>query len=148
MSDTVKTDFGPEYLKAEDLLKDGAWQEYSLKIKEVIPGETIKASDGTVIKHPIVLFEKAGKRLILGKLNQRLMKYATGTSVMAEWVGKTITLRACKGNWFGQQGVAAIRLALPKAGAKPFVKKADMGEVLTGQRVDAYFKDLGKEASK
>jgi hypothetical protein len=101
----------------------------------VIPAETIKASDGTVIKHPIVVFEKATKRLILGKLNQRLMKYATGTSVMAEWAGKTITLRACKGNWFGQQGVAAIRLALPKNGAKPFVKKADMGEVLTGQKV-------------
>lgn len=130
-----KIDPGPDYLKAEDLLRGGEWKEYTLTISEVIPPGTVRAADKTLIDKPILAFEGRGKRLILGNLNQRLMKYATGTAVESEWVGKQIRIMACEGDWFGQEGVAALRIRLPKGCAKPFVKVKDMGRPLTGKKV-------------
>lgn len=130
-----KSDLGPEYLKAEDLIRDNKWSSFALVIKEVIPADSVRGSDKKLIDKPILVFENARKKLILNVTNIRLMTYACGSSVREDWIGKRIVVRACKGNWYGEEGTTAIRLALPKGSAKPFIKKSVMGEDLTGQYV-------------
>lgn len=131
-----KKDAGPEYLKAEDLIRDGKWCEYTLTIESVTPANTVKAADGKWIEHPIVSFRKAQKKFICGKTNRRLVIYAAGDSDESKWVGHEITLRACKGDWFGHKNIAALRVAPPQGdGPRPHIAKKDYGVSLTGQKV-------------
>ena len=134
----TKADAGPEYLKAEDLIKDGEWKEYSLEIEKVIPANTVRAADKSLIEHPIICFKKAQKRFICGKTNRRLVVYACGSSDESDWPGHKITLRACVGDWFGEPNIAALRVAPPSNdGPRPKIKKKDYGTSLTGQKVGA-----------
>lgn len=128
----MKTELGPEYLHAEDLLRDGKWSESTAVIAEIVPPGTVKAADGKIIDKPIVRFEKTAKQLVLGKINERLIKCALGTAKVAEWVGKPVTLYAAGGDWFGQQNVAAIRIRVPLGRAKPFLQAKQLGKDLTG----------------
>ena len=132
----TKTDAGPLYLKAEDMLRDGEWQEYTLTISEVIPANTVRSADNTLIEHPIICFKGAEKRFICGKTNRRLVVFACGSAKEEQWVGHKISLRACKGNWFGEKNVAALRVVPPQGdGARPKIAKKDYGTSLTGQKV-------------
>lgn len=131
----MKTDLGPEYLHAEDLLDGGAWTERTAVVAEVLPPNTVKQADGTLIPKPIVCFEKTSKRLVLGKINRRLLICALGTCKPAEWVGKSITIYAASGSWFGQSNVAALRIRVPAGKPRPFLKPAQLGDDLTGRGV-------------
>ena len=131
----MKTDLGTDYLHAEDLLSGGKWGEYTLTITEIIAPGTVKAADRKLIDKPILVFEQTDKRLVLGKINTRLIKCALGTSRPADWVGKQIKIHACRGNWFGQKDVAAIRVRIPEGGAKPFLVPAQVGVDITGLKV-------------
>lgn len=128
----MKTDIGPEYLHAEDLLKSGKWTEATVTIESVLPPNTVKSADGKLIAKPIVTFEKTDKRLVLGKVNTRLLKCAMGSAKVEEWIGKPVTFYAAAGNWFGQRNVAAIRIRVPDERAKPFLKPDQVGKDLTG----------------
>jgi len=129
---------GIEYLKAEDLAKGNVFKEFDLVIAEVFDAGQAKSADGTPIDKPILVFKNAKKRLILSKTNRRLMNYATGSDVPADWIGKTIRLRVCVlEKCLGQTNVAAIRLALPDTGVKPFIPKKDYGMVATGLPMSA-----------
>jgi hypothetical protein len=131
-----RVDLGPEYLKSGDFAKDDKWQIYTLKIKEVLPGGTVKGKDGTPIKHPIVVFENAKKRLVLGKTNHALMVHAAGSNVESEWVGKTIRLTVhMLPDAFGVKNVTTIRIHLMPSDSKPFIRAKDMGICLAGKRV-------------
>lgn len=125
-----KHDLGPGYLKAEDLMRGGDWITPTLTIKEVIEGGTVKAPDGTLIKHPIVVFEKATKQLILGNTNRRLIQTVAMSSLREDWIGKQITLTVCKGDWFGQKDVIAVRVWIWPGTPRPFIKKSDYGTPL------------------
>lgn len=130
-----KKDAGPEYLHSDDFMRGGEWKEYTLTISEVIEPNKIRAGDGSLIEHYVLSFEGAEKKFILGsKTNLRLIKFATGSSLPAEWVGKRVTLAAHKGDWFGQQNVAAIRIQIPPHKTKPMLQKKHLGECLTGTR--------------
>lgn len=129
----MKTDLGPEYLHAEDLLDAGKWTERTAVVEAVFPPNTIKSADGKLIDKVIVSFQKTNKRMVLGKINTRLVKCALGTAKPDEWIGKQLTLYATSGNWFGQQNVAALRVRVPNGRAKPFLKPAQIGEDLTGK---------------
>lgn len=129
----MKTDLDPTtYLHAEDLLHDSKWGEFSLTIKEVLPPNTVKASDGKLIDKPILVFTQTEKRLVLGKINARLAKCAIGSAKVAEWVGKQIKVYASRGNWFGQKDVAAIRIRVPNGVARPFLVPSQLGVDITG----------------
>lgn len=132
----VKKDAGPDFLKAEDLVKDGKWAEFRLRIKAVHEPGTVQASDKSFIDGWVIEFEGTKKRFILSSsVNQRIMKYATGhsTDECDRWVGKSITLQPRVGNWFGEKNVTAIRVTLPEGQPKPFVQRSAMGEKITGQ---------------
>lgn len=139
----VKKDAGPEYLKAEDLIKDGVWTEFILKIKEVHEPGTHKAADGTVIDDYVIEFEKATKKLIMSSaVNKRIFKFATGTALAHKesCVGKSIILQAREGDWFGEKNVSTIRITIPEGTTRPMLRKKDMGRKLTGQTVGALSK--------
>ena len=122
-----KMDLGSDYLKAENLLKGGDVITPTLIIKEVIPGNTMKAPDGTPIKHPTLVFEKATRKLILGPVNQRCILSQVMSSEFKDWIGKEITLTICTGDWFGQKNVMAVRVWLWPDRPRPFIKKSDYG---------------------
>jgi hypothetical protein len=128
----MKPELGPEYLHAEDLLKDGKWTEATVVIESVLPPNTVKSADGTLITKPVVCFEKTNKRLVLGSDNGRLMICEQGTNKIQDWTGKPVTLYAAAGNWFGQKNVAAIRVRVGNGKAMPFLKLANLGRDLTG----------------
>lgn len=125
---------GPEYLHAESFLVDGVWKEFALTIASVTQPNEIKAADGKLIDKPIIAFEESEKRLILGKVNERLAKYAIGSAKPKDWIGKKITLYAVCGDWFGQPNVAAIRIRIPQGKPLPFIAKKNLGRDITGTR--------------
>lgn len=129
---------GIEYLKAEDFAKGNVFKEFDLEIKEAFDPGKSKSADGSLIDKPVVVFKNAKKRWIVSKTNRRLMNYATGSDIPADWVGKTIRLRVCiLSNCLGQTNIATIRLALPDTGTKPFIPKKDYGMVATGMPMSA-----------
>ena len=131
----MKTDLGPDYLHAEDLLVDGEWKRFALTVKAVHDKNTIKSGDGKLIDKYILEFQETAKRLVMGSTNVRLATCAVGTSKVSKWVGRKLSIYAAQGNWFGQKDVAAIRIAVPAGRARPFVTAAVMGKDLTGTKV-------------
>lgn len=131
----MKTDLGPGYLHAEELLVDGEWKRFALTIKTVHEKNTIKSADGTLIDKYVLEFAETAKRLVLGTTNVRLATCAVGTSKAAKWPGKKLSIYAAQGDWFGQKDVAAIRVAVPAGRARPFIAKKDLGKDLTGTKV-------------
>ena len=130
----MKPDLGPEYLHAEELLKDEVWTEATVIVESVLAPNTVKSADGTLIENPIVCFQKTSKRLIVGKTNKRLLICALGGTKADDWIGKQVTLYAAAGDWFGQKNVAAIRVRVGKDKAMPFLKLKNLGRDLTGTR--------------
>lgn len=144
---------GVEYLRAEDLVVGNVFKEFDLQVKEVFPPGHSRSADGKPIDKPVLTFANAKKRMILGKVNRRLITYATGTSEPTEWVGAKIRLRVCiLPQCLGQTNVATLRLALPETATKPFIAKKDYGMVATGMamsREQAAIKaELAKSDSK
>jgi len=129
-----KPDLGPSFLRAEDMLKDGVWKEVTLTIKEAHGPGTVKAKDKTTIEHPVLDFEKTEKRLVLGKVNQRLIKCATGVSNGEDLVGKKVTIYPVVGDWFGQKDVTSIRVRVPQGKKRPFIQPKNLGKDITGQK--------------
>lgn len=129
-TDSAKDVLIPGYLKAEDLMRGGDWMTPTLTIKEVIEAGTVMAPDKTLIKHPIVVFEKAIKQLILGVTNRRLIGAIAISQAHSDWVGKQVTFTVCKGDWFGQKDVIAVRVWLWPGTPRPFIKKSDYGTPL------------------
>lgn len=129
-----KNDFGSAFLRAEDLIHNGVWSEKVLTIKEAHPPNTIKIRDGKEwLDKEALSFHETDQYLVMGKLNWRLLRYATGIETKNACVGKTLTLYAARGDWFGEKGVAALRIRVPSEGVRPNVKRPVMGLDITGQ---------------
>lgn len=126
---------GPEYFRAEDLIENGVWGERTMLVTKVHPPGTIKAPDGKPIDKEILEFEGEAKRMIVGPLNWRLIKYAAGISSKPEIAGHCITLHATVlAKCFGQENVAALRVRIPPGQWRPFVSVANIGLDITGQK--------------
>lgn len=128
---------GPEYLRAEDLIDHGVWSRVELTVKAAHKPGTFKSADGKPIDKLVLEFEDYPKRLIVGKLNSRLLRYAIGESTLAGLVGKRLTLYAACGNWFGQKNVAAVRIAIPDGQYRPFLSATSLGTDITGRKFTA-----------
>lgn len=134
-----KTDAGPDYINAEDFLRDGVWKEFTFTIKAVHAPNTVKAGDGKLINKPILEFEGTPKKYVLGaKENQRAIAYATGEGTnTAKWPGKKVTLYPVRGDFFGQRNVTALRVRVPDGlEANPYSNERKAGKVvdLTGMK--------------
>ena len=131
-----KPDPGPQYMRAEDMIAGGKWNEYEMRIEKVLPANTVTGADKKIIDAPIICFHKTKKRFICGKMNARIITFWMGSSNHADWIGRTITILACKGNWFGEPDCPALRVAMPPKGhPRPRVPKRNYGTPLTGNDV-------------
>jgi len=131
----MKNDFGSAFLRAEDLIQHGVWADRVLTIKEGHPPNTIKIRDGKEwLDKEALSFMETDQYLVMGKLNWRLLRYATGIESKDQAVGQVITLYAARGDWFGERGVAALRIRIPSDGVRPNIKKNIIGTDITGQK--------------
>lgn len=132
----LKDDPDSRFLHAEDLLQDGEWRQYTLTIENVIaPGE-LTYKNKQVCESWVLCFKEGSKKMLAlsARCNRRLMPYATGSAKPEKWVGKRVTVYAARGNWFGEDGIAAVRIR-PLPGAHPKLSVKDVGADLTGTRI-------------
>jgi len=101
-----------DYMRSEDLLRDGKYITFTGKIEAVIDGcpltRRLKKVNGLGIK-----FVGAHKILGLGLSNESMLKAALGDARPDTWIGKEITLQVRKVR--AQSGTQpAIRIMPPK----------------------------------
>lgn len=126
-----KTELGPEFLYAEDLLQGGKWITCTLTISAVIPPGTIAGSDKKVIQNHVLEFEKTPKKLVLNNTNKRLCKVSTGESRPENWPGHKIEIYPASINAFGEKNLPCLRIKLPTGKPAPFATRKFMGRDLT-----------------
>jgi hypothetical protein len=123
MTDEPRAPFEGNYIESADLLKVAP---VTLTIQEVIPPNTEKSADGRLIDKPIIVFEKAHKKLVCGKTNYRVLKALHGRE--SDWKGKQIVLgvRYLK-TAFGQPNTPTVRVIPPKGTPIPASAWKHMG---------------------
>lgn len=77
-----------DYLESADLMHR---PPCVLQIAEVVPPCVEKDATKRLIDKPIFRFEKATKRMIMGKTNQRIVKAIHGNKASG-WIGQTVTI--------------------------------------------------------
>jgi hypothetical protein len=99
--------FTGNFLDSSDLMGKG---NVTVTISDVVPPGVEKDAAKKTIDKPIIAFEKTSKRLVLGKVNMKILKMQHGDKA-SEWIGKKITLcvRYLE-KAFGQTNVPTIRL--------------------------------------
>lgn len=119
------TKFEGNFVESSDLMKSGA---VSLKIKKVHGPNTIKAADGRLIDKPIIEFDGAGKSMIIGRTNERLIKAQHGGKA-SEWIGKEITIAVrYLREAFGERNVPTLRVILPSNIPSPYACRKHLGQ--------------------
>lgn len=116
--------FEGEYVESADLM-GGA--PVTLVVKDVIPPNTEKSADGRLVDKPIIVFEGARKRFVMGKTNERIVKAMHGRKP-SQWIGKSVTLgvRYLK-SAFGENNVPTVRVIPPAGVAIPFAARKHYG---------------------
>lgn len=96
-----------EFLEAADLMR--ATGDVDVEISAVVAPGVEKDARKKLIERPILSFTGKHKRLILGKVNTRILRAMFGVKA-SSWVGKRIKLCVRYGDWFGQKDVPTIRI--------------------------------------
>jgi len=100
----------------------------TLKIAGVVPPKTEKDSAKKIIERPILSFEKARKRLVVGKTNERILKALLGAKASG-WIGKDVTIGVrYLAEAFGQKNVPTLRIIIPDGKPVPFSVKKHYGK--------------------
>lgn len=124
LDEAMASQYTGNFLDASDLMKRGT---VTLTISGVVAPGTEKDAGGKSIKPAILAFEKAKKRLILNKTNQKVIAMAHGSKA-SEWTGKSITLCV---RWlekaFGQFNVPVIRVVPPEGTELTFSMRSKYG---------------------
>jgi hypothetical protein len=124
--DAAMARFDGPYLESSDLTQ----RMVTLTISGVIPPgvEKDKGGKGKTIDKPMICFEKAAKRLILGRTNERIIKAIHGKKASG-WIGKAVTLCVrYLPEAFGQTNVPTIRVMPPSNVPLPFNCRKHFGE--------------------
>ncbi len=102
----MRQQFEGNFLDALDIPKGGI----TVEIVDVVVPDAEKDKTGKTIDKGILAFKGAKKRLILNKVNSKIIALAHGKKA-SEWIGKSITLtvRYLK-TAFGQSNVPVIRV--------------------------------------
>lgn len=128
----------PALLKGENLMRNGVYDKFELKIKaaETVTRQTESGEAKTGL---LIHFEKASLPLFAPKdqLNWRLIRAELGTTEPAELAGQSLTMIPVVGNWFGERNVLALRVLVTGDKPKPKVGKKAFGESVVGKRVKA-----------
>lgn len=124
LDEAMASQYTGNFLDATDIMKRGT---VTLTISGVVAPGSEKDATGKSIKPAIVSFEKAKKRLILNKTNQKVIAMAHGAKA-SEWAGKQITLcvRYLE-KAFGQFNVPVIRVVPPEGMDLTFSMRSKYG---------------------
>ena len=131
MTANLKATLGPQFLYADDMLRDGNWIEVKLTIARFIEANTVKGADGKLVEKDAIGFEGTDKMLVLNATNRRLIKIATGSSKPDGWIGKRIALYPVSINAFGQSNIPCIRIRIEDGKPVPFGVRKFLGKDLT-----------------
>ena len=100
----------------------------TLRIAGVVPPETEKDKAKKLIKRPIISFEKARKRMVIGKTNERILKALLGAKA-SSWIGKDVTIGVrYLAEAFGQKNVPTLRIIIPPGKPVPFSVQKHYGK--------------------
>lgn len=106
LDDAMRQQFEGNFLDALDVPPNGI----TVEISEVTAPKAEKDNTGKVIDKAILSFKGAKKRLILNKVNSKIIALQHGKKA-SEWVGKQITLTVrYLEKAFGQRNVPVIRI--------------------------------------
>lgn len=125
LDELMASQFEGNFLDATDLMTANK----TVTIKEVIPPNTEKDKDGKgrLIDRAIISFEGCKKRLILNKINAKIIAMAHGKK-SSLWAGKKITLTH---RWlkeaFGQTNVPVVRVMPPDGMSLTFGMRKNFG---------------------
>jgi hypothetical protein len=104
-----------------------------LTIIDVVAPNIEKDSGGKLINKPIISFKGAKKRLILNKINQKIIAMAYGTKPSL-WADKKITLTVrILASAFGQVNVPVVRIVPPDGIALTFGMRKHYGAEVTSR---------------
>lgn len=132
---------GP-YLESSDLLHVSPIQ---VTIASVIPPKTERSADKKLIDKPILTFDRAKKRLIVNKTNERILKAMFGKHASG-WVGKKITLAVrVLDKAFGHENVPTIRIVPDADTLVPFSVHKHMGRPLSRPMEEAALPETSEE---
>lgn len=117
-----------DYLRSEDMLREGKYIPRTLKIEAVIEGcpltRRLKKVEGLALK-----FAGANKILGLGLTNEALVKAITGDARPEKWIGCEVTLAVRRvRSATGGDGQPAIRIMPPKGMAIRSGLAKELGE--------------------
>jgi hypothetical protein len=109
--DDAMAKFEGNFLESADLMHD---PPVRVVISAVAPPNTERDSAKKLIDKPILDFQGAKKRFILGKTNKRILKAWHGKKASG-WIGKEIVIgvRYLKES-FGQKNMPTLRIIPPK----------------------------------
>ena len=115
IDDGVRAQFDGNFLDATDIQCNGDASGVTVEISGVVPPNTEKDNAGKQINKTILSFKGAKKRLIINKVNARVLCQLHGKKA-SEWVGKKVTLvvRYLE-KAFGQFNVPVIRIKTDEA---------------------------------
>ena len=124
IDEDMRDAFTGNFMDATDILQKG---KVTVMIADVIAPNKEKDAAGKVINKPILSFEKATKRLIMNKINCKIVALMYGTKASI-WVGKPITLcvRYLE-KAFGQTNVPVVRVCPPEDKPLTFAMRKHFG---------------------
>lgn len=123
--DSAMARFEGDFVESADLMQG---PPVTLRIAGIVPPETETDAGGKIITKPIIAFEKARKRFVMGKTNERILKAIHGKKASA-WIGKdiTISVRYLR-KAFEQENVPTLRIVIPDGMPVPFNVKKHYGK--------------------
>lgn len=103
----VRERYEGAFIDASDIMASG---DITLTIAGVIAPGAEKDASGKIIDKALVAFEKAKKRLVLNKINEKIIAMMHGNKA-SEWAGKQIRLTVrYLDKAFGQANVPVVRV--------------------------------------
>jgi hypothetical protein len=103
-----------QYIRAEDLLCDGAYKTRTIKIVDVLSNAPLTRRLDPYAGYALV-FENCSKVLGLGLTNEQLIKVVAGDARPEKWIGLSVTIavRRVRGKRKGESQ-PAIRIMPPQ----------------------------------
>ncbi len=124
IDESMREMFEGNFIKADDILSSGP---IVVTITEIVGPNKEKDAKGRLINRPILSFKGATKRLIVGKLNCRIIAMLHGKKA-SKWIGVSVTLGArYLKEAFGEKNVPTVRVIPPADKPLPFSMRVWFG---------------------
>ena len=129
----------PGFLYADDLVKNGRWEAFTLTIDAVQPPGAVRYANGrTEADKHVLSFEQTPKQWTVPTTQFRLLKLMLGRDT-SKWTGQTVTLHPAFGKTPQGEG-PFIRITPPESLPEsriPLGIRQWFGKDLTGQDINS-----------